>query len=197
MMFRIMCRYILVVFVMLLMVSCYPVDDDGVAFQMRANNRMNHGSGKIKPLKAGDKFDLQMVIDVVRPVRNVKFMLVIPKEVEIEKYFINTLVDINSPLPSIGEGPFKTAEHNITLWEGDLAPSKKQRERKEATSKNITVFLMTKTDGVKWSEPIKGWIEFDYEREGKPGLAGIQRIESGHYREDFTWTHENWVSGNK
>lgn len=180
------CLYILVLLVMLLITSCYPVDDDGKPFHVSSS----HGISE-KPLKAGDKFDLRMDISVVRPVSNVKIMLVIPKEVEVEKFLVSTLVDINIPL-SKDEGPFMSTGQNITLWEGNLAPDKKQTKRKESTWKNVTVFLRSKTDGAKWSEPIKGWIEFDYHREGKPGLAGIQRVESGHYREDFTWTYDNW-----
>lgn len=182
--------YILVLLVMLKLASCYPVDDDGKPFEFGAS----YGSAKKAPLKAGDKFDLRMDIEVVRPVRNVKIMLVIPKEVEVEEYAISTLIDINIPLVK-HEGPFKATGQNIVLWEGNLAPDKMNIKRKESTWKNASIFLRTKTDGVKWSEPIRGWIELDYEREGKAG-PGIQRVESGHYKEDFSWTHKVWEGKN-
>lgn len=177
-----------------LLTACLPFKDDQPPFVMGGGSGGQAG----KKIAKGADFDVSIDIVVIRPVKNVKMKIIVPKEVEVRKYYIDTMTDRKKGWDKT-DGPFPSNEANEYVWEGDLAPDGKNSWLEEYSGerrvkgKEILLLLKSKTEGKEWSSPIKAKIELDYEKpkEPIPG-ANPSQFKCGHYSRSFTWNYTDW-----
>ena len=175
------------------MTSCVPVKEDAAPFKTEESFMLIKGNS---PMQSGDLFDYTLVLETTQPMHNVIIKVELPKEVNVERVNLSTFSD--NPFKRLDERLVKTdANMKEIVWKGELVPDEKSELlfSKSFTKKlqQMRLLLISQTDGKKWSAPIRGSIEFDYDPQPKMQMGGYVDVKAGHYTRSFSATYEKWM----
>lgn len=198
-----------VIFLLLVMLLSSCVDTDLPPYQIIAYGMRNKGH----VINKGDEFVLNLDVEVIRPVRNVKFEVYLPNEVyakkvtistqarrkyagEIGKYFVD---EIRMP----GE------KERLITWTGDVEPDADPNKSTinflnkihdfiygvtiNEKIKSMSLTIVSKKEGREWSAPIKGIVELDYYPTSEEREGLYRQVNEGHYSKQYEFTYKNFV----
>lgn len=185
---------IIVMLFVLVTASCFPVKHDVVPFKTEESYMVI--SKDKSPINTGDLFSYQLAIETVQPMRNIIIRVELPKEVYVKEARATTLSGNQFDVVADEKIKFIETEREL-VWKGELVPDEKTEllflKSYSKKRQQLHLLLISKTDGRKWSEPIKGSIEFDYDPLKKMHLEGYVDVKAGHYQRSFSATYEKWM----
>ena len=153
---------------------------------------MEVGGGNVRtdPIKANDRFYYTISVSAVRPVDTVGIIISMPQEVGVNKVVVERVA---------GGKTIAREERNVVSdkeikWTGDLRPRADEKGKWAEQTQIITLFLVSRADGRRWTAPIEATVDIDYTPLPYRRGGGLADWKAGHYRRIFTKTYKDWLS---
>lgn len=167
---------------LLVLISCER-DQCDPPFALR-NGLFGSGLVLSEPFKSNKDvgFSIELFISSITILDDITIEINFPPEVDIKPNIIQPI-----------DAPRVVRKGNTILWKASIKPSFGSSLLGQSTHKDFTLWLKSKTNWEKWSQPITMHISVNFRVEGR---QECNNWPDGNYTRTITWSHKGYKDTN-